>query len=113
MHPTYGVPQIYHDQLNIIANHLTEIKQDIQLQRDANGSDINKKVMKLTRKNLKGLDTWHKWHEAEFNQLDMYKKQNTFGPPCELPPGANVLNLLWTYTYKEHEQREKARCVCN
>ena len=69
--------------------------------------------MKLTRKKLKGLDTWHKWHEAEFNQLDMYKKQNTFGPPCELPPEEHLLNLLWTYTYKEHEQWEKTHCVCN
>ena len=100
MHPTYGIPQIYHDQLNIIAQHLTSIKQDIQLQRDVNDSDISKKVMKLTRKKLKELDTWHKWHEAEFTQLDNYQKQDTFGPPCELPPGANVLNLLWTYMYK-------------
>ena len=43
----------------------------------------------------------------------MYEQQETFGPLCELPEGANVLNLSWTYTYKEHGQREKSRCVCN
>ena len=69
--------------------------------------------MKLTRRKLKETDTWHKWQQAEYVQLDNYEKQNTFGPPCELPPSANVHNLLWTYIFKEHEQREKARCVCN
>lgn len=45
--------------------------------------------------------------------MDMYEKQDTFGLPCELPPNANVLNLLWTYMYKANQKRYKARCVCN
>ena len=43
----------------------------------------------------------------------MYEQQEIFGPPCELPHEANVLNLLWTYIFKAHENRRKARCVCN
>ena len=44
--------------------------------------------------------------------------QQTFGKPCHLPLGANVLNLLWTYTVKDpvsesEPPRKKARCVCN
>ena len=35
-----------------------------------------------------------------------------FEPPVPRPPGANVLNLLWTYLIKPCG-RKKARCVCN
>ena len=35
-----------------------------------------------------------------------------FGEPCQLPPGANVLDLLWTYNIKT-DGTLKARCVCN
>jgi len=31
MHPIFGVPQLHHDQLNIISDHLKSIKSDIQL----------------------------------------------------------------------------------
>ena len=114
IHPVYGVPQIQHDQLNIIATHLQEIKEDIDTQRFINGNDdVVPIIHKLTRKVLKNANDWPQWKAAEYKQLDQYEEQDTFGPPCELPPGANVLNLLWTYTFKEHEQRRKARCVCN
>ena len=114
MHPVYGVPQLQHDQLNIMAQHLQNIKEEINTQRFINGDDgITPTVNKLTRKTLKQASDWSEWKTAEYKQLDMYEEQNTFGPPCELPPGANVLNLLWTYVFKEHENRRKARCVCN
>ena len=32
MHPQEGIPLIYHDQLNIIATHLADIKQNIEEQ---------------------------------------------------------------------------------
>ena len=35
-----------------------------------------------------------------------------FGKPCQLPPSANVLDLLWTYLIKS-DGTLKARCVCN
>ena len=114
MHPIYGVPQLQHDQLNIIAQHLQDIKEQTNMQRFINENDnVNLTINKLTRKMLKNADDWPEWKASEFKQLDMYEEQDTFGPPCELPPGANVLNLLWTYRFKEHENRRKARCVCN
>ena len=106
MHPQFGVPQIHHDQLNIIAAHLQEIKEDVNTQRFNNNSDvILPTVNKLTRRKLKETNEWPHWNTAEFKQLDQYEQQETFGPPCPLPKGANVLNLLWTYVYKEHETR--------
>ena len=42
----------------------------------------------------------------------MYEGQDTFGTPCELPVGANILDLLCTYMIKD-DGRLKARCVCN
>jgi hypothetical protein len=49
---------------------------------------------------------------AEWTQLDQYLDQKMFGQPCKLPPGANVLNLIWCYNIKD-DGRKKARMVCN
>ena len=104
MHPYYGVPQIHHEQMNVIAKHLQEIRSEITQQRFHNDNDDNSPtICKLTRKKVKETEQWHHWNTAEFLQLDQYEAQHTFGPPCPLPPNANVLNLLWTYNYKEHE----------
>ena len=114
MHPMLGVPQLHHDQLNVIAKHLQEIKQDTQLQRDTHNDDVVRPfVNKLTRRKLKETPEWFKWNAAEFHQLDQYEQQDTFRPPFTLPPNANILNLLWTYIFKAHENRCKVRCVCN
>ncbi|GFH58496.1 hypothetical protein CTEN210_14972 [Chaetoceros tenuissimus] len=71
-----------------------------------------KKQRKLTRKVLQELDTWEEWEAQEFKQLDDYDAQDTFGPPQDPPPGANLLSLLWVYLVKD-DGRKKARCVCN
>ena len=39
MHPIFGVPQLHHDQLNIIVDHLKAMKSDTQLQRDTADTD--------------------------------------------------------------------------
>ena len=57
--------------------------------------------LKLTRNKLKKQENWNKWQESEFKQLDQYRDQDTFGMPCELPIGGNVLDLLWTYNIKD------------
>ena len=104
MYPVYGVPQLHHDQLNIIAKHLQQLGSDISRERFNNDNhDPTPVINKLTRRKLKLQDDWRDWQSVEFEQLDMYENQTTFGPPCQLPQGANVLNLLWTYTFKEHE----------
>ena len=58
-------------------------------------------------------DNWKEWQYSKFDQLNVYQNQDTFGPPCALPPTANVLNLVCTYTFKEHKNRRKTRCVCD
>ena len=67
---------------------------------------------KLTRRKLKSMPTWNEWRLSEHKQLDQYQDQGMFGKPCKLPPGANVLDLLWTYVVKT-DGTKKARCVCN
>jgi hypothetical protein len=67
---------------------------------------------KLTRRKLKHRNDWVEWLHSEWKQLDQYHAQHTFGEPCMLPPGANILDLLWTYNIKDDGTR-KARCVCN
>ena len=67
MHPQFGVPQIHHDQLNIIEAHLKEIKEDINTQRFNNNSDaILPTVNKLTRRKLKETNKWPQWKTSEF-----------------------------------------------
>ena len=67
---------------------------------------------KLTRRKLRKQPDWNDWLNSEFKQLDQYKEQKMFSAPCPLPPGANVLDLLWTYNVKV-DGTKKARCVCN
>ena len=90
MHPIEGVPQLQHDQLNIIARHLQSIKQDTTLQRDTNDSDEIRIIRKLTRRKLKEEDDWDEWHAAEHIQLDQYETQKTLDHP---------VNYLLTQTY--------------
>ena len=77
-----------------------------------------RRTKRLTRKILKARDDWDEWQASEYKQLDDYCNQRTFGEPCPLPIGANVLDLLWTYTQKDAvgenmPSRKKSRCVCN
>ena len=36
MHPQFGIPQLYHDQMNVIAKHLWDIKNSPEWQLDIN-----------------------------------------------------------------------------
>ena len=79
----FGVLQMYHDQMNAIASHFQTIKIDSQIQQQTNGSDIIfPTVAKLTRRTLKEKDDWIQWQQAEHQQLNIYEKQDTFGPHC-------------------------------
>ena len=156
MHPQFGIPQLYHNQMNIIGQHLWDIAHDNCYRDDTEeivipiGKNKLKTIMKeikpvkgylrrchklwshlrslpnwyklaavkrakktkLTRRLLLNQDDWEDWHKSEFKQLDQYHEQGTFGPPTQLPIGANVLDLLWTYLIKDYGTK-KARCVCN
>ena len=153
MHPQLGIPQLYHDQMNIIGEHLWDIAHDpiwsakmedelafpitpakaskiMNLTRHKLGKDkfwslLNQlphwykiaalkkqKTKKLTRRFLKQQPDWNDWKLSEHKQLNQYESQKTFGAPCKLPKGANLLPLLWTYMIKDCGTK-KARCVCN
>ncbi len=151
MHPQLGIPQLYHDQMNIIGTHLHDISNSPEWNLAANEevaislddtkaahlstlqaprlhkhklwSNLRnlpswykiaalKKRKKLTRKFLQKQDDWNDWYQSEHKQLDQYEAQGTLGAPCVLPPGANLLPLLWTYMIKD-DGTKKARCVCN
>ena len=120
IHPSYGVPQIHFDQLNVIANHLHELKGN-QLPDCNNGHTstsiptISKaqSTPRFTRRFLKQQKDWDEWLNAEFKQHDDYEQQNMFGSPCWLPKGANVLPFYWDYKRKAISGQYKARCVVN
>ena len=141
IHPQLGVPQIYHDQLDVIGKHLWNLSQqkhhrkwtpiDLQqvtlnnntkkilprhvirkLQHVIKSSKTPKKPKKLTRRYLQQQEDWLDWWKSEHKQLEQYQEQNTFSKPQPYPKGANLLNLLWTYLIKD-DGRKKARCVCN
>ena len=141
MHSQLGIPQLYQDQLNIIGEHLWDLRHDpewqeaieealpcLEVMKADTYSDLSeedktalhkalqaksvKKQRKLTRKLLKQRDDWHDWQESEYKQLDQYRDQDTFGEPEPRPRGANLLSLLWCYLVKD-DGRKKARCVCN
>lgn len=145
MHPQFGVPNLYHDQMNIIAKHLWEMNHKPQWTKHFDEEVISPYVLaqderkikskyskhatltkqgakmrinvtkapkKLTRRYLLRQDDWDDWKNSEFKQLDQYRAQNTLGLPTKLPPGANLLPLLWTYLIKD-DGTKKARCVCN
>ena len=151
LHPQLGIPQLYHDQLNVIASHLYDIKNDPQWTRTTKEKVVHKLATKmenkifnmynkpfgahkiwfflhrapkwykvaalkkrchLTRRYLQKQPDWQDWKQSEAKQLNQYEAQGTFGIPCKLPKGANLLPLLWTYVIKDCGTK-KARCVCN
>lgn len=142
LHPQEGIPQIYNDQLNVIAQHLWEMKYTPMQQKDETSVTVRKVKLsdnstaiitlqdlrkarntvrkvetkkvpkKLTRRYLVTQTDWSEWRSSEAKQLQQYEDQGTFGDPEPYPKGANLLNLLWTYNIKD-DGRKKARCVCN
>ena len=66
MHLIHGVPQLDHDQINILAHHLEETKSELNVERTINGDDsVHSKVYKLARKLLKTAGDWNQWEKAE------------------------------------------------
>ena len=136
IHPQKGVPQLYFDQLNIIARHNLELKESATIMLDDNDSNDKddwkakiyklgdestapaahqkdaRIVEKLTRRILMKRDDWHEWKKSEAKQLDQYEQQGMFSEPVPRPIKANILNLLWTYLIKA-DGTKKARCCCN
>ena len=99
MHPQKGIPQLF----------FHTIEDEIDTIRFLSSDDP---PPKLTRRILQQVEDWADWLKSEALQLALYDQQIMFEPPVPRPPGANVLNLLWTYLIKPCG-RKKARCVCN
>ena len=119
-----GIPLLYHNQMNVIAKHFSDIKteteeQNIVHQRysQAIQSTISvlkssKKKAKLTRKILKFQEDRLDWKSAEHKQLRQYQEQGIFLEPQPIPPESNCLPFIWTYVVKE-DGTKKARAPCN
>jgi len=136
IHPQKGIPQMFYDQLNVVAKHQYELKEkgEVILKSNEEGSNehwyakvqqlndenneqkIHQKdakiVEKLTRRILMKRDDWNEWKESEAKQLNQYEQQGMFSEPQPRPDKANILHLLWTYLVKA-EGTKKARCCCN
>jgi len=77
MHPQMGIPILYHNQLNVIATHMAEIKDNIEEQGKIHCRHLNailpsitkiksrKKKAKLTRHILKVQHNWFHWESSE------------------------------------------------
>jgi len=139
VHPQRGIPQMYYDQLNIVAQHQLELEEqaEIMLEYESNQDEYEEKwksqirklsdeddranvpdqknakvVEKLTRRILMQRDDWDDWRKSEAKQLQQYEQQGMFGEPQPRPTKANILSLLWTYLIKA-DGTKKARCCCN
>ena len=124
MHPQTGVPIVFHDQLNVISEHLRTIKISIEENNEkhkiyldaimpkVHAINSTKKRAKLTRKIFKQQQDWSEWLQSEHKQLNQYENQGMFGDPTPIPKGANSLPFIWTYLIKECGTK-KARGVCN
>jgi deoxyuridine 5'-triphosphate nucleotidohydrolase len=73
MHPQKGIPQLYHDQLNIIGQHLYDIKNDPEWQTEINEElvhDINPKIIsKIDKLHIKPLKKNKLWHYLKNTQM--------------------------------------------
>ena len=90
MHPQESMPMIYHNELNIIAQHLKKMKLEDEERIETHQrylKDIiptvsliksSKKKAKLTRRILKSQNAWQDWEQAEHRQLRQYYNQGMF-----------------------------------
>ena len=106
MHPQNGVPILFHDQLNIISEHLKNIKLSMDERNDKHQKYLDailpkvhtlassKKRAKLTRKILKQQHDWSEWLQSEHKQLTQYENQGMFSNPTPIPDDANCLPFI-------------------
>ena len=124
LHPQEGIHVLYHDQMNVIATHVAEIKDTLEEQEARHQKYLEaimptiamvksaKKKAKLTRRILKVQRDWLLWQAAEHKQLQQYHDQSMSTDPVTIPPDANCQPFLWTYVLKDDGTR-KARAPCN
>lgn len=128
LQPELVIPQLYHDQMNIIAHHLWDLNNDPQYSKNAHNNitamealhtnvtpsnnsqkqsqhrlacNSIKKAQCLTCKILQQGNNWYLWLQVEHQQLNQYHNQQMFGAPILSPPKVNILNLIWSYALKD------------
>ena len=140
VHPMESILQIHFDQLNVIAKHLEDIKQEHERQRMANlpipsqstvrvgeaydapepdppppapdPSQFEEMPQAFTKKQLMKRADWPEWKQGIYKQLNQYWNQGMFSHPMPLPMNANALHMLWRYNLKACGTK-KCRMVCN
>jgi dUTP pyrophosphatase len=124
IHPYQGVPQIYFDQLNIIAHHLQEIQRETNQASIKEATESSKRpepepppntepiAQSFKLSQLKKRPDWPEWQQSQYLMLDQYMAQGMFGAPMPLPKNANVFRMLWTYLLKI-DGTQKSRMVCD
>ena len=95
---------MHHDQLNIIATHLSDMKEEDNMSTLAYQTYLNnclpsiktlhsKKARKLTRRILKSQNDWSAWQQSEYKHHQQDNDQHMFGNPQPIPSGTNHLPL--------------------
>jgi hypothetical protein len=116
IHPQEDIPQLYFDQLSIIAKHLRNAKKHntptIRTTQNSNSFPEEDTAQSFTLKQLKQRPDWPEWQKSRYKMLDQYKEQGMFSNPMPLPTNANALHMLWTYLLKVCGTR-KGRLICN
>jgi hypothetical protein len=94
-----GLPQLYFDQLRVMKRHISHAALAV----------IHKAVTgpKFNRRHLQQQLNWNEWKNAEWIQLEKYRKQNMFGPPCTAPIDASIFFWVWRYSIKPYEKNRK------
>jgi len=115
IHPHEGIPQLYFDQLNTIAQHLQAIKPTVrqcQAPRHTNPAPQEPTAQSFTLKQLKLRDDWPEWQQSRYEMFDQYQAQGMFSDPMPLPLDSNALRMLWTFQLKL-DGTKKSRMVCH
>jgi DNA-binding XRE family transcriptional regulator len=115
IHPHEGIPQLYFDQLNTIAQHLQAIKptmRNLQAPTHSTNDPPEPMSQSFTLKQLKQCNDWPEWQQSRYKMFDQYKAQGMFSEPMPLPPNANAIRMLWTFQLKL-DGTKKSRMVAH
>ncbi len=113
IHPHHGIPQLYFDQLNIIAKHLKSINQDEQstiwsLQQPSSNDTMSAPQTTdnpdagqfFTKKELQKCQDWNEWQQSIYKMLDQYQGQRMFSDPVPLPKEKKCFRYAWGVLFK-------------
>ena len=65
---------------------------------------------KFTRRKLKKMKTWSKWHESKLQQLDNFHQLQMYSALSDPPPNAIILRPHWQYAVKRNGKQRSCQC---